>query len=79
MKDLEPILAEHPFFEGLKAEYVQLLVGCASNVRFDAGAFLCREGDPADRFYLLRHGKVAIRVVIFDFDGRVTFDSEQQE
>ena len=61
MKDLEPVLAEHPFFEGLKTEYIQLLVGCASNVRFDEGAYLCREGEKADRFFLLRHGKAAIQ------------------
>lgn len=62
MNDLEPVLAEHPFFEGMKPEYIEVLVGCASNVRFDAGDYLCREGEDADRFFLLRHGKVAIQV-----------------
>jgi hypothetical protein len=33
---LEGILAEHPFVRELKDEYVQLMVRCASNVRFDA-------------------------------------------
>jgi len=32
------------------------------NVRFDAGAFLFREGDPADRFYLVRRGRAAIEI-----------------
>ena len=62
MKDLEAVLAEHPFFEGLKHEYLQLLVGCASNVRFESGSYLSREGDDADRFFLLRHGKVAVQI-----------------
>ena len=62
MKDLEPVLAEHPFFEGLRPDYVKLLVGCASNARFDAGTYLCREGDEADRFFLLRHGRVAVQI-----------------
>ncbi len=44
METLEPILAEHPFFQGLAPEHLELLVGCASNVRFDAGEFLFRDG-----------------------------------
>jgi CRP/FNR family cyclic AMP-dependent transcriptional regulator len=55
---LEPILAEHPFFRGLEKHYLELLVGCASNLRFEAGEFLFREGEEANRFYLLRSGRV---------------------
>src|SRR2546428_8834327 len=62
MKTLEPILAEHPFFKGLKPEYLQLVTGCASNVRFDTGVYMFREGEEATRFYLLRQGKVALEV-----------------
>jgi len=63
METLEGILAEHPFFKELEPCYLQLLVGCASNVRFNAGEFLFREGEDANRFYLLRQGKVALQVV----------------
>ena len=38
MKTLEAILAAHPFFEGLDPKYMQLITGCASNVRFEAGS-----------------------------------------
>ncbi len=62
MQTLEPILAEHPFFQGLAAEDIQLLVGCASNVVFKDGAMICREGDAANQFYLIREGKVALEV-----------------
>jgi len=62
MKTLEPILAEHPFFKGLKPEYLQLVTGCASNVRFDTGVYMFREGEEATRFYLLRQGKVALEI-----------------
>jgi CRP-like cAMP-binding protein len=41
----------------------QLVVGCASNVRFNAGEFIFREGREADVFYLIREGKVALEVV----------------
>jgi CRP-like cAMP-binding protein len=60
METLERILAEHPFFKGLEEPYLQLLVGCASNVRFNAGEVIFREGEEANRFYLIRQGKVAV-------------------
>jgi CRP/FNR family cyclic AMP-dependent transcriptional regulator len=62
METLEPMLRNHPFFYGLNPEYFDLLVGCATNVRFDEGSFLLREGDPAGRFFLIRHGKVALEI-----------------
>lgn len=62
METLERILAQHPFFEGLNPEYLKLLVGCASNVRFEAGAYLFRQGEEANQFYLLRQGRVALEI-----------------
>jgi len=62
METLERILGEHPFFEGLEPEYLKLLVGCASNVRFQAGAYLFREGEEASHFYLIRQGRVAVEI-----------------
>lgn len=62
METLERIISEHPFSRDLKKEYIELLVGCASNVRFDAGEFLFREGQEANQFYLIRHGVVAVEL-----------------
>ena len=45
MEDLKKILTEHPFFKGLEEEYFALIVGCASNVRIDAGKMIHREGE----------------------------------
>ena len=59
-ESLERILGEHPFFGGLEEPYLQLFVDCASNVRFDAGDMIFREGGEADTFYLVRHGRVAL-------------------
>jgi len=64
METLERVLGEHPFFEGLEAPYVQLLVGCATNVRFERGALLFREGDEANQFYIIRRGTVALTVFV---------------
>lgn len=62
METFDRVLAEHSFFAGLEPRYLGLLVGCASNVRFDAGQHIFREGEEAKQFYLIRHGKVALEI-----------------
>ena len=62
MEGLEAIVREHPFFAGLEEEFIKLIAGCAKNVRFDAGQYLFHEGEPADQFYLVRHGRVALEI-----------------
>ncbi len=54
METLERIIAEHPFFAGLESYYTSLLTGCASNVRFNAGTYIFKEGEEANEFYLIR-------------------------
>jgi CRP-like cAMP-binding protein len=61
---LEPIIREHPFFQGLEDRYIQLIVGCAKNVRFDAEHTVFREGEEANEFYLVREGLVSVGVTI---------------
>lgn len=58
------LLREHPFLQGLPDPYLQTLASCASNVRFEAGEWVLREGEEARRFYLLRSGQVAIEVYV---------------
>lgn len=62
MHTMQDIIADHPFFEGLDPRLIELAAGCARNVRFEPGQYLYREGESADRFYTLRHGKVSIEV-----------------
>jgi CRP/FNR family transcriptional regulator, cyclic AMP receptor protein len=62
MESLESTLAEHPFLKGMSDEHIQLLTGCASNVRFDPGVFVFRAGEEANQFYILREGKVALEI-----------------
>jgi CRP/FNR family cyclic AMP-dependent transcriptional regulator len=63
MEDLKNIIANHPFFKGLNEEYVTLIVGCASNVRADAGKMIHHEGEEANHFYLMRSGKVTLQMM----------------
>jgi CRP-like cAMP-binding protein len=59
VEGLDALMKEHPFFEGWSAEALELIAGCASNERFPAGRTIVREGAPADKFFLIRHGTVA--------------------
>jgi CRP/FNR family cyclic AMP-dependent transcriptional regulator len=59
---LEPIVAGLPLFKGLKPEHIQLISGCAANARYEAGEYLGREGEPADKFWLIRQGSVALEI-----------------
>ena len=67
MKGIENMVEDHPsfagqVFAGLDEDFRRLVFGCAKNTVFEAGQYLFHEGDPANQFYLLRHGKVALQV-----------------
>ena len=63
MQTLEPILAESPFFHGMKQEHLSEIAGCASNVRYEPGDFPGRAGDSADRFWVVRQGRMALEIM----------------
>ncbi len=60
MKGIDALLSEHQFFRDMETSHLLLFAGCASNVRFGADTYVFREGAEADRFLLIRHGRVAI-------------------
>lgn len=62
MATLEQILQEHPFFAGAPAGLIRLVAGCARNHIFHAGEYLFHEGEPANEFFLIREGKVALEI-----------------
>jgi CRP-like cAMP-binding protein len=49
-------------FEGLTAQQLDFIAGCAQNVHFDEGDFLLLEGYTTDTFYVLRSGSVALEM-----------------
>ncbi len=62
MENRSRILAEHPVLKGLESKYMDHLVGCASNVRFNPETFVFMEGEEASQFYFIRHGKIVLEV-----------------
>ena len=59
---LEAIIADHPLFAGLDVSFITLAVGCAANVRVEPSAYIIREGEEADQFFLIREGRVALEI-----------------
>jgi CRP-like cAMP-binding protein len=43
---------------------LEFIAGCAQNRTFEAGSYLLREGDPADVFYVIRRGRVALETFV---------------
>ena len=62
MENLESIIEEHPFFQGMRKEHLDLLVGCATNVRYEPGKYILREGEEAHQFFLIRYGRAALEL-----------------
>ena len=57
---LEPVIVSHPFFEGMKPEHLEVITGCATEATFESNQILFREGEPANKFYLIQGGRVAL-------------------
>ena len=53
-------VALHPFLAGMNHEQLVLLTDCAIPVHFEKGQIIFREGEMANRFYLIETGKVVL-------------------
>ena len=74
IQTFEKVLSEHPFFRELAEPQLDTVVGCVANTVFEPGEFVFREGEAADRFYLVREGKVAVEVFVPN-KGPVTIET----
>lgn len=52
--------AAHPFFQDMPPSLVERLAAHATSLGVAAGQHVFREGDPADRFFLITQGRVAL-------------------
>ncbi len=57
---LERDVAAHPFLIGMGDRHIRLLADCAMRSHFRTAEVIFREGEVANRFYLIEHGKVAL-------------------
>jgi CRP/FNR family cyclic AMP-dependent transcriptional regulator len=62
METLEPILRKHSFFKDLPEKHFEFILSCASHKLFKADEIILKQGESADKFYLIRSGHVAIYI-----------------
>ena len=60
MNHLNESITKHSFFRDMKPEHLALLAEGAEAVQFKVGDVLLREGEPANRFYLVESGRIAL-------------------
>jgi len=53
-------VALHPFLAGMHSAHLASLTDCAMASHFTPGQILLREGEMADRFYLIETGKIVL-------------------
>jgi CRP/FNR family transcriptional regulator, cyclic AMP receptor protein len=61
-RTIRDLLAAQPVLAGLEAGDLDLMAGCGRNRVAEVGAFLASEDDPADQFFVLRAGRVALEI-----------------
>jgi len=64
METIEAVLREVQLFEGLSPEQLETIAGCGQNVQFPEGELLFKDRDPAESFFVLRHGSVALETFV---------------
>ncbi|WP_018948250.1 cyclic nucleotide-binding domain-containing protein [Thioalkalivibrio sp. ALMg11] len=60
MKELLAIIEEQPFFEDMEPAHKRLLAACAAERSYEADTRLMRDHEPAETFWLIRSGQVAL-------------------
>ena len=58
--DFDVDVAAHPFLLALSEHHVRLLADCAIRVAFESGQIIFREGETANRFYLIERGGIVL-------------------
>src|SRR5262245_41479187 len=57
---MQDAIISHPFASGFSEQHRRVLTARAREVEFRAGELIFREGEPANRFYLIQEGQVAL-------------------
>jgi CRP/FNR family transcriptional regulator, cyclic AMP receptor protein len=64
MRTIDELITDSPTFAGLDSAQLEFIAGCGRNEHVAAGTMLMRESEPADRFWLIRRGIVALELYI---------------
>ena len=58
--ETEPTSMDHPFFYGFSQKHRAIMETSAQPMDFEPGVVLFRQGEPANRFYLIHSGNIAV-------------------
>lgn len=58
--EVKNLLNAHSFVQGMRSEHLQALLDCASAVSFAPNQLIFKEGEPANQFYLIEEGRIAL-------------------
>ena len=61
-KEIESVLKAHKFFAELSPAQISAIADCTSEVQYNAGDYIFREGQPSEQFELIRSGEVALEI-----------------
>ncbi len=61
-QDMKYIVKSQPFFEDITDQHLDVIVRCASNITFKKGHFILTAGEPANTFYIIKCGRVAVEI-----------------
>jgi CRP-like cAMP-binding protein len=62
MQSIEEYLSAHAFFSGLDGSFMKFLTSSVKEVQIREGHVLFQQGKPANKFYLVRNGKISVQV-----------------
>ena len=71
---VEVRVASHPIFEGMESPHLKVLSDCAMAKNFAPGDYLFRQGDFANRFYLIEKGTIVLEAL--DSEGKAVVVEE---
>ncbi len=60
MQIIDAVITTHPFLQNLRRDHLARLLKGAVSTEFDVDEVILKEGDYADKLYLLHRGKVAL-------------------
>jgi CRP/FNR family cyclic AMP-dependent transcriptional regulator len=70
---IEDRLAAHPFLKGIGEEHIKVLAQSAALTHFEKDQLLFKTGEPANGFYLIETGRVALEGSVSEH-GPITTD-----
>ena len=78
MKNIDLVLAKHPFFYGISEEFIPDLAVLAEVVSFETGDILFKEGDAADKFsWIVKPYKYKFGARVIEKTDMIVFNAEK--